>query len=75
VILYRHGNSSISGPGALLRRERLRRLLTVGLGMLLYLRIVSLGYYVDFGETPMVVIFAALLLLTVISLGRVLLAD
>ena len=65
----------LGGAAVLLRRNRLGRLLTVGFGMLLYTLIVSPGYYVDLGKTPIVVMFAVLFVLTVISLGRVLLAD
>ena len=57
------------GSAMLMRLSGGRHILLIGFGMLLYTLIVSPGYYVDLGETPMVIMFAVLFAATVAFLA------
>jgi hypothetical protein len=56
------------GVGLLLAADWGRTLYLVAVGMLLYTVIVSPGYYAQRGEWPFVAMFAAILLLALVSL-------
>jgi peptidoglycan/LPS O-acetylase OafA/YrhL len=62
----------VGGAGVLVKRPRLRQVLPVALGMLLYTVIVSPGYFAQRGEWTLVAVFAGLLLLALVSLGLLL---
>jgi peptidoglycan/LPS O-acetylase OafA/YrhL len=58
----------VSALGLLLEKQWARILSPAALGMLLYTVIVSPGYYAQLGNTPMVIMFAILIVLTVAAL-------
>lgn len=58
----------ISGAGLLRNKSWAKSISLVALGMLLYTVIVSPGYFAQLGQWPMVVVFAVLLILTVLSI-------
>jgi len=60
----------VSGIGLLNRRAWGRTLSLVALGMLIYTAIVSPGYFAQQGVWPLVGMFAVLLVLTLVSLRR-----
>ncbi len=58
----------ISALGLLLEKAWARILSPFALGMLLYTVVVSPGYYAQLGNTPMVIMFTILIVLTITSL-------
>jgi len=58
----------ISGIGLLLKNDWARMLSLIALGMLLYTVIMSAGYYAHQGNTPMVAMFVALTILTILAI-------
>lgn len=58
----------VSGVALLKRRPWARDAAFVALGMLIYTVLVSPGYFAQLGQWPLVVMFAALLVLALVSL-------
>ncbi len=59
----------VSALGLLLKKVWAKVLSSLALGMLLYTVIVSPGYYAQLGNTPMVIMFAVLIALTIAAIA------
>ncbi|NIM45959.1 MAG: hypothetical protein GTN80_09305 [Nitrososphaeria archaeon] len=61
----------IGGIGLYTERNRVFHIYLVSMGMLLYTVIASTGHFADLGDTAMVMVFAILTILTLISISLI----